>query len=100
MNNKKKYVRPVGSKQPTPPPKPKIDTKYINYYKLNCFSLDARYFTEVKNQVFEYLKDDNCPDDVKILFGEWLFKKIYMNYKPTTQVKKELCDKLNVAIRN
>lgn len=60
------------------------DKEYmIKFYRDNCFSLNYRTFPEVKRTIFRYMKTDyeNKSSELNILFGEWLFTKIYMNYK-------------------
>lgn len=75
-------------------------TDYSKFYEENCFSLDAKTFSEIKSQIIEYIKDDDCPSDVKIMFGDWLFRKIYMNYKPPSTTRKEVCSDLIGAVDN
>lgn len=67
---------------------------YQKYYDEHCTSIDARSFTSIRKTVFSYIEDEACPYDVKIQFGDWLFRKIYMNYKPMTHVKRDICGKL------
>lgn len=78
----------------------KSHTDYHRYFRENCTYLDSKTFPAVKNQVFKYLKDPLCPSDVKILLGDWLFRKIHLYYKPQDAQRDELCDSLKGATRS
>ena len=71
---------------------------YYKFYKENCFSLNFKNWTKVRDQIFKYIKDEKCPPELKILFGEWLFKKIYMYYKPSDSIRKENCDHIKDGV--
>lgn len=72
---------------------------YLEFYDENCRSIDFKTFQEVRDQVLEYLDDDQCPANVKSLFGTWLFRDLYMIYKIRgEEEKKVLCDQLEPAI--
>lgn len=74
------------------------DTEYLQYYKKHCCSLNFRTFSDIKDQVLLYMKDEKCPCDIKIMFGDWFFRKLYMNYKPSNSLKKDICNTLNISI--
>ena len=76
-----------------------MSTKYHEFYRQNCHSLDAMTFTQIKTQIFAFLRDERCPDDVKLLFGDWLFRKIFMSSKPRPPVRQEVCEQLESAVR-
>lgn len=81
-------------------PKKSLSSKYLDFYRKECNGLDARTFTNVRKQVFDYMKDDACPPEIKIMFGDWIFRKIYMYFKIRGELKDELCSSLIPAIRN
>jgi hypothetical protein len=72
--------------------------KYQDFYKKNCLSIDARTFPNIRDQILVFLKDENCPEETKIMFGDWFFRKIYMLYKPMTPIKKDICQNVQSAI--
>ena len=63
---------------------------YQQFYLSNCRKIDFGKFAGVKSKIKKFLRDDNCPPEMKILFGEYFFKKIYMNYKPNSRDKEKL----------
>lgn len=65
----------------------------------NCNSVNFCTFSKIKNDILEYMESDDCQPDIKILFGEWLFKKIYMLFKFDDSTKEEICEHLSEAIR-
>ncbi len=71
---------------------------YAKFYKNECNSLDFKTFSNVKSKVYEYFKDDKCPPEIKIKFGDWLFRKLYMYYKPTTHEIIQKCGDIIPAI--
>jgi hypothetical protein len=86
-----------------PPPRvqsasSKKNTSYLDYYKSNCNSLDARTFTGIRKQVIKYIADEKCPPEVRILFADWLFRKIYRAYKLPSSDKGDVCENLSPAI--
>ena len=83
---------------PSIQPKSKNSNKYIAFYNDNCRSLDAKTFSEIKNKVIAFFDDEDCPPDVKIMFGEWLFKKIYMNFKMYGSSKDKVRGSLEGAV--
>lgn len=76
----------------------KKNTSYLEYYKANCSSLDARTFSGIKKKVIQYVADENCPPEVRILFADWLFRKIYRSFKFQDDVRADVCDSLAPAI--
>lgn len=82
-------------RKPRPPPSSK---KYLQYYQRECNSIDSRTFPQVKAQILDYLKDENCPAEVKIMFGDWMFRKIYMLFKFRGDALEDVCDDLVPAI--
>lgn len=71
-----------------------MSSKYLDFYLKNCTSVDFKTFSSVKNKVLEYLADEDCPDETKIIFGTWLFKKIYMMFKFRGSDKDSVCKDL------
>jgi len=78
--------------------RPRSSNSYLDYYRDNCNSIDARTFTGIRGQIFEFLQDKKCPPEVKILFGDWMFRKIYMYFKMKDDLKEEACENLCPAI--
>jgi len=74
------------------------DSKPLIFYNKNCKSIDFRTFAEVRDAVFEFLRSDEVAADVKILFGDWIFRKIYMLYKCPSAEKEEFCKTLCTSI--
>lgn len=71
---------------------------YLEFYKKNCNSIDARTFTPIREKIFKFLQDENCPPEIKIMFGDWMFRKIYMYFKMRGDLKDEACEQLQGAI--
>jgi len=74
------------------------NSKYRVYYEKNCFSISFRTFPEIRDQIYKYMEDPKCPPDVKLLFGDWLFRKLYMLYKPSSDIKKKKCENIQNAV--
>lgn len=71
---------------------------YSQFYKDNCMSVNFRTFSSIVSQVYTYMDDPKCPVPVKLRFGEWLFKKVYMMYKPPSDKLDAACSSLSKAI--
>lgn len=75
--------------------------KYYTYFRENTVYLDAFAFSGIKPTLLAYLDDPECPDQVKVMVGEWLFRKIYMFHKIRDLGEKEaIASKLVEPIRN
>ena len=74
------------------------EQRYKSFYKNNCRSLDARTFSGIKDRVLEFVCKDDCPPHVRIMFGDWLFNKIWMYYKVADDKKAGLCEHLESSI--
>ena len=96
-SSRKAERRKTRKRKPRPTP---TSEKYAQYYKRECNSIDTRTFPQVKSQVLQYLKDERCPTNVKIMFGDWMFRKIYMMYKFQEEARNEVCDDLSTAIHD
>lgn len=75
-------------------------SKFYQFYHKNCNSLDARTFTDIRQRVFEIMKSEECIPEIKILFGDWMFRKIYMYFKLQEEAKTQMCGCLQTAIKN
>nr|QBK86127.1 MAG: hypothetical protein LCMAC101_07220 [Marseillevirus LCMAC101] len=65
---------------------------YMKFYQTNCHSIDSRTFSEVKKDVLQILKDPNSSPEVKIMLGDWLFRKIFRCFHMTENVLEEVCN--------
>lgn len=72
--------------------------EYKKYYNDNCKSLHSLTFGKVKNGVVNRIKSKKCPAGMKMLFGEWLFRKIYMYFSMGGETLQEVCDHLKPAV--
>lgn len=51
---------------------------YEQFYENQCLSLlDTRHFFKIMDNVVSAIQDEKCCDNTKILFGEWMFTKIF-----------------------
>ena len=71
-------------------------TPHRQFYLKHCSQgVDSRTFSDVLRGVLENIKDPECPPDVKIAFGNWLFKRIFTVYKIRDRKEKEtICQDL------
>ncbi len=67
---------------------------YMKFYQANCQSIDALTFSDVKKDALQMLKDPKCSPEVKIMLGDWLFRKISRCFHMTDAVMEETCGDL------
>ncbi len=67
---------------------------YMKFYQANCQSINAMTFSEVKKDALQMLKDPKAPVEVKIMLGDWLFRKISRCFHMTEELLEETCGDL------
>lgn len=67
------------------------DQNPIQFYNKYCKSLDFMTFSQVKKQVIKYITENKCSSDIKIIFAEWMFTKIFMNFKFNDEDIEKYC---------
>jgi len=71
---------------------------YMKFYQTNCQAVDSMTFSQVKKDVLQMLKDPNAPPEVKIMLGDWLFRKVSRCFRMSEDVLKETCGDLTPPI--
>ena len=71
---------------------------HMKFYQANCQSIDALTFSEVKKDALQMLKDPKCSAEVKIMLGDWLFRKISRCFHMTDTALEETCGDLTPPI--
>lgn len=59
----------------------------------------ATFFEDIK-EVIDAVKNEECPDDIKLILAEWLYRKINTFYKPKKEEVDDVCDNLKAPIVN
>ena len=67
---------------------------HMKFYQTNCQAIDSLTFSEVKKDVLQILKDPNAPVEVKIMLGDWLFRKVFRCFHMTDTTLDETCGNL------
>jgi hypothetical protein len=67
---------------------------YMKFYQGNCQSINAMSFSEVKKDALQMLKDPNCPIEIKIMLGDWLFRKVSRCFHMAEDVLETTCGDL------
>ncbi len=75
-----------------------MSNQYIAYYNANCKSIDFRTFKNVKARVQRNILDEGCPDEMKIMFCEYLFKKVWSMYKLPSKDKEKIVPELTKSV--
>lgn len=56
--------------------------EYTRFYNTSCRQLlDTRDFKFIYSRIKQYMETEECPCEQKILFGEWIFSRIYTMYR-------------------
>jgi hypothetical protein len=71
---------------------------YMKFYQTNCQSIDAMTFSQVKKDALQMLKDPKTPVEVKIMLGDWLFRKVSRCFHMSEDVLEETCGDLTPPI--
>ncbi len=74
------------------------NAQYSVYYNNNCKSIDFQSFQKVKRTVQQHILDDKCPAEMKVMFGEYFFTKIWQLYKLPEKDKDKIIPKITDAI--
>jgi len=67
---------------------------YMKFYQDNCQSVNAMIFSDVKKDALQMLKDPNCLVEVKIMLGDWLFRKVARYFHMTEDILEKTCGDL------
>lgn len=73
--------------------------KYQDFVDQLDKGIDARTFGERIKTAKQHLADPECPPEVKVIIGNWFFRRISMNYKPDESARREIARPLLPAIR-
>ena len=71
---------------------------YMKFYQDNCQSVNAMIFSDVKKDALQMLKDPNCLVEVKIMLGNWLFRKVARYFHMTEDLLEQTCGDLSLPI--
>lgn len=56
-----------------------------------CKYVNTRTFIKDAEEVRQFIKDDTAPPETRLVLGEWLYRKVFMFYKPSDESIKETC---------
>ena len=73
--------------------------KYTEYYNANCKFIQFKDFPRVRDEILAHLKDPKCPENIKIAFSDWFFRKMYMLYKPQGKVFDQVTETTKSSVR-
>lgn len=75
-----------------------MSSKYKQFYDENCTSLNYKEFQQVKKIAIGHILDKACPAEMKMLFGDYFFRKISYNFTFQPKQKEEVVTALQKPI--